>query len=85
MWQAKLSEGGKNLVLTVCGAQSLTVEQASQLTLPEFGKLWKVCMPSLCKQTSASQQFCHNSDLSGQCAFPSECLSVFSLAELFHL
>ena len=44
MWQAKLSEGGKNLVLTVCGAQSLTVEQASQLTLPEFGKLWKVLL-----------------------------------------
>ncbi len=44
MWQAKLSEGGKTLVLTVWSdkTQLLTVEQASQLTLPEFGRLWKV-------------------------------------------
>ncbi|DBA70363.1 hypothetical protein WJX79_000172 [Trebouxia sp. C0005] len=43
MWQAKLSEGGKTLVLTVWSdkTQLLTVEQASQLTLPEFGRLWK--------------------------------------------
>ena len=44
MWQTKLAEGGKTLVLTVWTdkTQLLTVEQASQLTLPEFGKLWKV-------------------------------------------
>ena len=44
MWQTKLAEGGKTLVLTVWAdkTQLLTVEQASQLTLPEFGKLWKV-------------------------------------------
>ncbi|DBA97104.1 TPA: hypothetical protein ACH3X1_014875 [Trebouxia sp. C0004] len=43
MWQAKLSEGGKTRALTVCSdkTQLLTVEQASQLTLPEFGRLWK--------------------------------------------
>ena len=42
--QAKLSAGGKRLVLTVWSdkTQLLTVEQASQLTLPEFGRLWKV-------------------------------------------
>ena len=49
MWQAKLSEGGKTLVLTVWSdkTQLLTVEQASQLTLPEFGRLWKVHLQSL--------------------------------------
>ena len=64
VWQSKLSEGGKHLVLTVCGAQSLTVEQASQLTLPEFGKLWKVFMPNSCKQTTPQKGIsttCHYS------------------------
>ena len=44
MWQTKLSEGGKTLVLTIWSdkTQLLTVEQASQLTLPDFSKLWKV-------------------------------------------
>ena len=56
MWQAKLAEGGKNLVLTVCGAQTLTVEQASQLTLPEFGKRWCVlALMMLHEQLSVSK------------------------------
>ena len=44
MWQTKLSEGGKTLVLTIWSdkTQLLTVEQASQLTVPDFSKLWKV-------------------------------------------
>ena len=44
MWQTKLAEGSKTLVLTVWTGkpQLLTVEQASQLSLPEFGNLWQV-------------------------------------------
>ena len=46
MWQTKLAEGSKTLVLTVWTdkPQLLTVEQASQLTLPEFGNLWQVIL-----------------------------------------
>ena len=44
MWQTRLAEGSKTLVLTVWTGkpQLLTVEQASQLTLPQFGNLWQV-------------------------------------------
>lgn len=44
MWQTQLAEGSKTLVLTVWTdkPQLLTVEQASQLTIPEFGNLWQV-------------------------------------------
>ena len=50
MWQTKLAEGTQTLVLTVWTdkPQLLTVEQASQLTLPEFGNLWQV----ICTQLS---------------------------------
>lgn len=56
MWQTKLAEGGKNLVLTVWTdkTQLLTVEQASQLTLSEFGNLWRVIL-----QTSLSLVILH--------------------------
>ncbi|KAL0017696.1 hypothetical protein WJX77_004684 [Trebouxia sp. C0004] len=43
MWQAMLLKGGKRPVLTVWSneTQLFTVEQASQLTLPDFVRLWK--------------------------------------------
>lgn len=56
MWQTKLAEGSKSLVLTVWTdrTQLLTVEQASQLTLPEFGNLWRVSLQAIFYMASST-------------------------------